>query len=89
MEQIRVAIKEPRKPLVFKDIDNDLKTLQDKVDGWIEVVPFGDMVVICDEDGRLKGKEPNVKIGGIGFVGTIIIAGAGDEEFTSLPKKYR
>lgn len=89
MEQIRVAVKEPRKPLVFKDINNDLETLRDIVGGWIEAVPFGDMVVICDEEGRLKGKEPNIMVGGIGFVGTVIIAGASGDEFTSLPKEYR
>lgn len=89
MEKIAVAVKEPMKPLVFTEIDNDLETLQGIVGGWIEAVPFGDMVVICDEEGRLKGRAPNVKIAGIEFVGTIVIAGTDGDEFASLPKEYR
>ena len=68
------------------EIRNDLKTLQSIVGGYIEAVPVGDgVVVICDEEGRLKGKPYNCTINGISFVGTIILCGDGEEDFTDYP----
>ena len=84
MEKIAVAVKKPRKDVYYEIIDNTLEALQEIVGGWIEVVPFGDKVVICDEEGRLKGKEPNCSIAGVSFVGTIVVAGTDGENFTSL-----
>ena len=38
------------------DIDNTLKALQAEVDGYIETVTIAsDAVVICNEEGRLRG----------------------------------
>lgn len=54
-----------------------LKILQEQVGGYIEVVPFEDnIVIVCDEEGRLKGKPYTATVRGIDFVGTIVFLGA-------------
>lgn len=79
--------KEPGKKPEWVDIESDLKPLQEAVGGYIETVTFDDFIVICDEEGRLKGKERNCRIEGISFVGTILIVGKGRDDFLSLPER--
>lgn len=68
------------------EIDNELKALQEAVGGYIECVRVGfGTVIICDEEGRLKGKPLNCRIGGVSFVGTILAVGEASEEFTDVP----
>lgn len=41
-------------------IDNSLRSFQKAVGGYIETIPFGgSLVIVCDEEGRLKDKKPN------------------------------
>ena len=42
-------------------------------------------MVICDEDGRLKGRPHSSYLDGVDFCGTIILAGTDGEEFTDCP----
>ena len=44
-----------------------------------------DCAVICDEEGRLKGKEHCCKIAGVDFVGTVVLCGVSGDEFADLP----
>ena len=46
-----------------------------------------DVVIICNEEGRLKSLPYNCDLFGILFVGTIIFAGVDGEEFADLPDK--
>lgn len=90
MGKINVFIKDPCKPPRNVWISNTLKNLQSIVGGYIETVTLAsDFVVICDEEGRLKGKEHNCILCGIDFVGTIILAGVDDEKFANVPMNYR
>ena len=67
-------------------VPNDLHTLQQLVDGYIETVTFAsDACVICNEEGRLKGLEHNCTFLGIDFVGTILIVGVDEADFTDCP----
>ena len=80
-----MIIKEPGKaPVVEPLFDNDLKAFQKAVGGYIETVTFGELVVICNEEGRLKGLPHNTVIGGVDFCGTILAAGVKGEEFASV-----
>ena len=57
--------------------------------GYIETVTLAfDLVIICDEEGRLKGKEYNCTVCGVSFVGDIIVAGVQGDEFADLPLDY-
>lgn len=84
--QILVVIKEPGEaPRVEPLFDNDLKAFQKAVGGYIETVTIAtDLVIICNEEGRLKGLPHNTTVFGVDFVGTIIAAGVKGEEFASL-----
>lgn len=74
-------------------IKNELEEFQRLVGGYIETVTIHgatkDIVVICDEEGRLKGYEPNCTIAGVSFVGSIVVCGVDGEEFTDCPYNAR
>lgn len=76
---------EPRPYIVW----NELKAFQEIVDGHIETVRINDeIVLVCDEEGRLKGKTIQ-HIEGIGeFAGTVFICGVDGDEFTDVPKDF-
>lgn len=87
--QILVIIKEPGKaPVVEPLFDNDLKAFQEAVGGYIETVTLAtDLVIICNEEGRLQGLPHNTTVFGVDFCGTIVAAGVKGEEFASLPAR--
>lgn len=84
--QILVIFKEPGEaPRVEPLFDNDLKAFQNAVGGYIEAVTIAtDLVIIYNEEGRLKGLPHNTTVFGVDFCGTIIAAGVKGEEFASL-----
>ena len=64
----------------FDEVETDaeggipLKVMQSLVGGYIETVTLADdVVILCDEEGRLKDLPDNCEIGGVMFVGTILI----------------
>lgn len=82
---MKVYVKKAGKKAELKEIENDLKTLQKIVGGYIETVTLGDAVVICNEEGRLHGLPTNCVVitkHGVTqpFVGTIVIASAKDDD---------
>ena len=93
-ERIRVLIFEPRRDPRAVVIDNTLDTLRNYVGGNIQAVnpTHGDSaaVLICNVDGKTTGLIPNrflLDKDGAAYdcvFGTFLIAGDGDEEFTSL-----
>ena len=67
------------------DIPNTLEELQATVGGYIETVTIAtDVVIICNEEGRLQGLPHNCRIFGVDFVGPILIAGVDEDEFSDL-----
>lgn len=86
MNKIKVFIKYPRSAPYSARIANKLESLQKIVGGHIETVTLDkDMVIICNEEGRLNGLQRNCKVCGIEFVGPIIFAGVAGEEIASVP----
>jgi len=87
MSKIKVIKQDPGKEPEIVEIENELEALQDSVGGYIQAVPLGkgNVIVICDEEGRLKGKPYNCKAGLIDFVGTILLVGEDGEDFTDVP----
>ena len=95
MGKILVWIKEPHKKAKHVWISPRLENLQKTVGGYIEAHQMTtDVTLLCDEDGRMKGYEPNVQFLGAQFVGTLILVGTKNGEFSSCPislgdmKKY-
>ena len=68
-----------------RDIPNTLEELQAAVGGYIETVTIAsDVVIICNEEGRLQGLPHNCRIFGVDFFGPILIAGVDEDEFSDL-----
>ena len=89
MGKIGVIIKEPGRVPRHVNISNTLENLQKTVGGYIETVTLcSDLVVICDEEGRIKGKPHCCNIAGVVFVGTVILAGVDGDEFADIPCWY-
>ena len=58
-------------------------------DGYIETVFVNDLVIICNEEGLLKGLPNNCNVAGIDFVGTIIFIGIQGKEFSDIPCEFQ
>ena len=85
---MRILIVEPGQPPRRADIPHTLRDMQQTVGGYIEIIhPFDDPVaLVCDEEGKLKGYEPNRVIAGKDIiVGTFFLAGVAKEDLTDLP----
>jgi hypothetical protein len=75
-EQIKVIIVEPSKAARVEVIQNDLKTLQSLVSGYIEHIREEGFDIIINEEGKLLELEPNFALfGGDYIAGTAIFAG--------------
>ena len=88
--KIKVIVKHPYLKPTLCEIDNTLEEMQMIVGGYIEALTMNDMsgndfVVICNEEGRLFDLPFNIQLWEVDFVGTIIIAGNGEEDFTDVP----
>lgn len=93
--KVRVIIKRPDEEFGHvTNISPSLKNLQNTVGGYIECVTlglydWGNIHIICNEEGRLDGLEYNCEVCGIDFVGTIIVAAAnGEGELIDLPISF-
>ena len=85
--KIKAFIKRPDEEYGHStSVSNTLENFQRNVGGYIEVVGIAPgVVVVCDEEGRLKGKPYNCTIFGIDFVGDIVVVGVDGEEFADVP----
>ena len=84
---MRVLLKEPGKDPRTMIIPNDLGILQQLVDGYIETHTLTDgLVMIVNEEGKLKGLEPNFYVDRLKdtILGTAIFCGEDGEEFTDI-----
>lgn len=90
--KIKVIIKEPGKPLRTEEIDNKLKAFQELVGGPIEALHISwdpEILLICNEDGKLEGLYPSFLIQGDMICGTAIFCGATEEDFADIPVEAR
>ena len=94
MNKIKVIIKRPDEEFGHVSwISNTLENLQKTVGGYIETVPIGGGAIsICNEEGKLKGLQPNFWVGPRLYsdliVGTAIIVGTSGEEFADCPLDF-
>lgn len=95
-EKGTALVVEPRKKPYTKEISFSLESLQKEVGGYIQAVyPFEEPVaLICDEEGKLNGKELNRALrdeeGNIYDVlaGTFLVVGLGEEDFAALKPEF-
>ena len=86
---MKAIIKEVGKEPKVIDIENTLEALQKAVGGYIEALNIGgNIIMICDEEGKLKGKPYNFDLGVDKIVGDVIFTkDDGNEDFTDLNEK--
>ena len=84
--QILICVKYPgEEPRVEPLFDNTLEAFQEAVGGYIEAVTIcTDLVLICNEEGRIKGLPYNTTICGCQFYGPVLAVGVKGEDFASL-----
>ena len=83
---MKVFFKEPGKAIRQMQVPNDLHTLQQLIGGYLESVTLcTDLVVLCDEEGRLKGLPHNCEVCGVDFCGPIMFVGADKDKFCDVP----
>ena len=96
MGKINVLRVEPMKSPRMVEIEDNLKSLQEQVGGYIEATyPYEDLVgIICNEEGKINGLPLNRAIyNEVGemadiIAGDFLVVGLGDEDFTSLNSEY-
>lgn len=90
MKKISVLVKRPGEPPRHVNMSNTLENFQRYVGGYIETVTiFSDVVIICNEEGRLLGLPWNCEICGIDFCGDIIMCGVDGDEFADMPGEWK
>lgn len=87
MKSITCVVVPVRAKPYVKEIPDALPELQAIVGGYIEVLRLTDnLLLLCDEDAKLKGSVGNRRIGEEIIAGQFIVVGDGGETFTSLNK---
>ncbi len=66
-------------------VENTLRSFQQMVDGFIELLDVSDTVcIIVNEEGKLNNLTPNRRFNGDILVGTILVVGRDGENLASL-----
>lgn len=87
-ERIKVIRKLPGEPAQIVVITNTLHSLQAQVGGLIQAVTVAEnCAILCNEEGRLMGLEPNCRIENNDFVGPILIVGVNGADFDDVSNK--
>ena len=83
---IKVIMVDPMKEPYPAEVENTLEGLQKAVGGYIETVYLeDDVVLVCNEEGKLIGLPGNRSLGNDIIAGTFFVVGSNDEgEFVSL-----
>lgn len=86
---MKIVIKEPNEKPRSTFVPRggaQLHILQNLVDGYIEVYPIlDDLLLIIDEEGKLKDKPMNFFIPNDYIAGTAVFVGKDGEDFTDCP----
>lgn len=84
---IRAIIKRPGEQPEERLIPDELREYQRRVGGYVEAVGLdGGAVLLCNEEGKLRGLPHNVTLpGGEEIVGTAVIVGVDGDEFADAP----
>lgn len=88
-DKIKCYVKRPDSKLYSTWISNNLENLQRFVGGYIEVVHVTqNIVMICNEEGKLRNLEPNFRWLYDVIVGPVIFCGVKGEEFADMPLEF-
>lgn len=85
-EKIKALYKKVGKKPKIIEVENTLEAKQELVGGLIEVVPFKNALIICNEEGKLLNMKPNVAFEYDYIAGDLLVVGDDIEtgDFISL-----
>lgn len=85
-KKIKVVFQSPGDISKVITIENDLKPMNELIGGYLETLTLSNgLVLIMDEEGRLKGLPDNIRCVQVGtIVGPVFITAADGDEFVSL-----
>lgn len=88
-EKIKCLLVKPYELPPEVEIKNNLESLQEEVKGMIECVYYDDVILICNEEGKINGMHWNREIGSDIIYGPFLIVGDDYENgsFKSLTEK--
>lgn len=86
---ISVVAARPGKQPEIMEIENDLQSMQDFVEGYIETVALErGAILVCNEEGRIRGMRDNRAVPGVGMIkGPFFICSSKGADFASLSEK--
>jgi len=85
---IKALLIEPMKEPRVIEIEQKLESYQEQVGGYIEALTISDdVVILVNEEGKLRGMTPNRRLNGDVLVGNILIVGRKGEDFCGLSDK--
>ena len=86
---MKALLKMPGHKTTQVRIPNDLHLLQELVGGYIEALTVeterGVIAILCNEDGKILGLEPNFQLYDDTVVGTVVVVGIDGDDFTDCP----
>lgn len=86
---IRAFVKHPNQDPYLTPLSAELEAMQELVGGYLQEVKIAsDMVILCDEEGKLKGKPYNCTFLSMDFVGTLVFVGVKDNDWADCPLSY-
>lgn len=83
---MKVIVKRVGESPTVEDVENKLEAFQELVGGYIEVVSVGlEIVIVCNEEGKIDGLPVNFGIGHDTINGTaVFVAHDSYDDFTDL-----
>ena len=85
---IKARLIEPMKEPRVIEIEQKLESYQEQVGGYIEALTISDdVVILVNEEGKLRGMTPNRRFNGDVLVGNILIVGRKGEDLCGLSDK--
>ena len=89
--RIKAIIKRPDEEYGhMTHISDTLENLQKTVEGHIEILPLGrGVIAVLNEQGKILGLDPNMKVPGDILVGTIVLCGTSGEDLADIPISFQ
>lgn len=87
---MRAVLKKPNCNPSVININNTLKDIQCAVGGHFEALVYSyeyALLMLCDEEGKLKGLDYNFTLGPDDIVGNVLFVSAVGEEFRELDER--
>lgn len=89
LKMIKAIVKHPKQDPYITPLSAELEAMQELVGGYLqEVAIASDCVILCDEDGKLKGKPYNCTFLSHDLVGTLVFVGVENNDWTDIPLTY-